>query len=938
MRLILIPLFFFFCINLSPAQQVGDPHCHDLRIERFYEKGQRDSFLFYLEKKISLARQSDSLALWAWTKIERHDWYAEQGESVTALQTLDAAWQQRWREPRNAGEWEPFLYLHQNRGWCLFEAGNVWQAVQAYENAAALYERFRYPDFDPAESVYKPLGAHYTRLGDNEKALVALEKARVASHSDRETLAGIYLNMGLAHWNKGDAALACQYFRRGLDLDDLSPLRSAALLAGLAQSTLDLQTNDAETGKKYVLEASATSLQALQRLEKSPRNDPQYLVWRGTIRHTAGLAALRNGRYAAAQQWLDLALTDARKAFGPVSRDLGKIQVTRSALLCARKKPAAAAAAANEALRAVLPAFRPKTLAANPDPVSFYEENVIFEALEAKALALEDLFSQTSDTVWLLRALECHDLAWQAELLLRRVQQYSSSKLGLQSDSRLRDVAAIRVARRLYETSGQNRYATKAFGIAERSKAALLLEATRENLLRRGASDDARFEELNALRRSLTYFERSLILEPDNEKAPQWRIEADAIGSRIALLERELNGAVAFAPHSGAAAPTLPGAGELATGETLLAYFAGDHILYAFVIRQGRVEAWHDIPLDAALRTLNARFLAFFENSGAMLNDPAGYLHTAYELWQKIVPVEARGASRLLLIPDGFLNFIPFEALVTEPPGSQTSLRNASYLIGSQELRYAWSLAVLRQQNALKSAAEKTMLVLAPGFAHSERGLAPLLSDGPQGSFAARILAGRDADLARCRAEAGQYRLLHFSTHAFAADPPRIELIDQALLLPDIYAMTLNADLVVLSACQTGLGKEHKGEGVMSLARAFAQAGAASVLSGLWSVNDRSTAFITNAFYENIQNGQLFSEALRGAKLAYLRDAGAGATRQSPYFWAGLVLVGANRDMALAEKKSPLPPALPYGSGVALLGLIAGWLWYRRKRKNRGIS
>lgn len=930
MRLILIPVFLFFRVNGLLAQQAADPHVHDLRIERFFEKDQRDSFLFYLTEKIRLARQADSLALWGWAQIEQHDWYAEQGESTTALQILDAAWQQHWREPRNAEEWEPFLYLHQNRGWCLFESGKVWQAVQAYEQAAALYERYHYPDFDPVESVYKPLGAHYTRLGDNEKALVALEKALAAGHTDRETLAGVYLNTGLACWNKGDATLACKHFRTGLDLRDVSSLRRAALLSGLAQATLDLPVRDSENGIQHAKEAYGLALQALQCTKNAPAGDPQLTVWRAAIRHTAGLAAFRTGNHAAAQKWLDEALADARKAFGPVSRDVGKIQVSRSALLRTRGRPEAALAASNEALKAVLPVFRPKTLSENPDPGSFYEENVIFEALEAKALAAEALFSKPSDTIWLSRALACHDLAWQASVRLRRIQQYNSSKLDLQTGTRTRDIAAMRVARRLYEQSGQNQYAAKAFAIAERSKAALLLEATRENLLRRSAGGDARFAELDGLRRSLAYFERNLILEPGSDKAPQWRVEADAIGSRIALLEREM----ALTPASGPVPVTsaLPGRAELAPDETLLAYFAAENTLDVFVIREGRVVAWHSLASD---NTSARRFLAFFENSAAILNDPSGYLHTAFELWQKIIPPEARDARRLLVIPDGFLNFIPFEALVTEAPGPQTSLRNASYLIVGQELRYAWSLAVLRQQQALQSGAEKEMLVLAPGFANSERGLAPLSADGLKwsaGRSDCRVLSGPEASLANCLAEAGRYRLLHFSTHAFADELPRIELIDQPLLLSDIYALALNADLVVLGACQTGLGREYRGEGVMSLARTFARAGAASVLSGLWSVNDRSTAYVMEAFYLNLEKGQAASEALRLAKLAYLQDPGTGAARQSPYFWAGLVLVGANRDLAMTEKKSPLPLALQYGSGVAILGLAFWWLWRRRKK------
>jgi hypothetical protein len=159
----------------------------------------------------------------------------------------------------------------------------------------------------------------------------------------------------------------------------------------------------------------------------------------------------------------------------------------------------------------------------------------------------------------------------------------------------------------------------------------------------------------------------------------------------------------------------------------------------------------------------------------------------------------------LLIVPDGFLNFIPFEALVTAAPGTGVSLRNASYLIRNQELRYAWSLAVLRQQNKMQSQAENYLLALAPGFTNGERGLAPLRAGSEEWQSAGRSttkLLGQEADLQHFSQELVRHRVVHFATHAFSDQNPRIELYDQSLLLPDVYALPLRADLVVLSACQ----------------------------------------------------------------------------------------------------------------------------------------
>jgi CHAT domain-containing protein len=282
-------------------------------------------------------------------------------------------------------------------------------------------------------------------------------------------------------------------------------------------------------------------------------------------------------------------------------------------------------------------------------------------------------------------------------------------------------------------------------------------------------------------------------------------------------------------------------------------------------------------------------------------------------------------------LPDGILNFVPFEAMVTAIDGTP-SLRNAAYLLRKQEIRYAWSLAVLRQQKNLKSGASKYLLSIAPGFKNRERGLSPLAAadfnwSGISG-WDIQNLSGQTADLQHFLHAASAYRVLHFSTHAFADGNPRIELVDSSLLLPDLYALPLQADLVMLSACETGLGKAEKGEGVMSLARAFAQAGAACVVSSLWSVNDQSTSRLLHYFYDNIRQGQSAAGALREAKLAYLTDSEVGSMAQSPYFWAGLVVVGDDRVIAQ-----------PWGWGywgLALIGSLVlaflGFRFYKRQR------
>jgi CHAT domain-containing protein len=156
-----------------------------------------------------------------------------------------------------------------------------------------------------------------------------------------------------------------------------------------------------------------------------------------------------------------------------------------------------------------------------------------------------------------------------------------------------------------------------------------------------------------------------------------------------------------------------------------------------------------------------------------------------------------------------------------------------------------------------------------------------------------------------------QYRILHFATHAVLGDKvgrfsqPALVLSrregkgkEGLLQFSDILELKLNADLVVLSACDTGLGKLREGEGIIGLTRAFLYAGASSTVVSLWKVEDQSTSLLMEQFHLRLKQGVSKAEALRQAKLEILNstiDLKAIGTRQSlaaPFYWAPFILVG----------------------------------------------
>jgi CHAT domain-containing protein len=199
--------------------------------------------------------------------------------------------------------------------------------------------------------------------------------------------------------------------------------------------------------------------------------------------------------------------------------------------------------------------------------------------------------------------------------------------------------------------------------------------------------------------------------------------------------------------------------------------------------------------------------------------------------------------------------------------------------------------------------------------------------------FAANRESALESDLSN-------YRILHFATHGLVDNQHPLlsglllSTIDEQgrsrdglLQLRDIYGLRLNADLVVLSACQTGLGKELSGEGFVGLTQGFLYAGSRSVVASLWQVEDNTAATLMTNFYQDmLMEGDPPAVALRRAKLKMYRQ----QPHQSPYYWSAFIIQGEFRS-PLATRSDLLRPR-PLWAVVVILAVIS-WMYFRRKRR-----
>ena len=299
----------------------------------------------------------------------------------------------------------------------------------------------------------------------------------------------------------------------------------------------------------------------------------------------------------------------------------------------------------------------------------------------------------------------------------------------------------------------------------------------------------------------------------------------------------------------------------------------------------------------------------------------AFYAHALYE--KLVAPVASQLRGELLISPDGAIAYIPFEMLLCSVPEHPEAYKTHHYFIKDFPVSYTASAAMLQVmcQQSDGTRAPKPFWGLAPYFDPASMGAIsqrsgqtridwqPLLYSGQEVKTLQKITGGsislgKDATRKSFMEQAGQYRILHLSTHAQSNDANgdysfilfsegNEKAPEQAMMfVNEIYQLRLNADMVVLSACETGLGQIQGGEGVISLSRAFAYAGAASVMTSYWPVADRQTPVLMEAFYEQYYDGKLTkAKALQQAKLKYIQQSVRNDEAQ-PYFWAGFFLVG----------------------------------------------
>ncbi|MCK4343792.1 MAG: CHAT domain-containing protein, partial [Bacteroidales bacterium] len=315
--------------------------------------------------------------------------------------------------------------------------------------------------------------------------------------------------------------------------------------------------------------------------------------------------------------------------------------------------------------------------------------------------------------------------------------------------------------------------------------------------------------------------------------------------------------------------------------------------------------------------------------------------------------------KKLIIIPDGKLAFIPFEVLLSRFPGDKSfNYSSLPYLIRDYTINYSYSATLLFAGTSPDKIPGNKLLAFAPAYEYGDTKnsnveelyrtyniggeLLPLLGTKNEvniisGLVRGDVFSGVKATEKNLKSLQAGYKILHLALHTFIdnENPMYSKLVftqdgdtteDGLLNTWEIYNMDLNAEMVVLSACNTGSGKLRRGEGIISLARGFKYAGVPGIVMTLWSVGDDSSADLMGSFYKYLSRSNRKDEALRYAKLDYLESV--SPTEAHPYFWAGYVTIGDAKPVL--KKKNILLKSIIAGTIILLLGMVVMYKFYSR--------
>ncbi len=572
--------------------------------------------------------------------------------------------------------------------------------------------------------------------------------------------------------------------------------------------------------------------------------------------------------------------------------------------------------------------FAPKNYFENPKLENYYDANKLLEALQGKAKTLNSKYVADKQIIYLETAFQIFLLTDSLIDKIRKTTTTKADKIGLTAKVNKIYAMAIETCLKLDDAnSNDNFYKNYAFYFSEKNKAGNLLEAIAGAQAKKFAGiPETLLDQEKYLSQQIAYYEKQLAQLENVENEPVFRNQLFISNTKYAELIKslEINYPKYYEmKYSNKTASVTDIQEVLEPKQALRSYFLTDNNIYIFTITKKNINIEY-VVINEDFNTLFEQFTTNI-TSGKTSNIKM-YQQLANKIYSYLFVEEIdKSIEKLIIIPDGIINTIPFEALLTEAyTGELKNYKNYPFLLKKYSIAYSYSanLFYLTCKQKTERPA-KDWIGIAPVFSEdnqfliqgtpltalpgSETEITEINNKFIEKSKVSEILLKKSASESKIKLlKLEEYKFIHMATHGFVnAEQPELSGIflsrdtktgdDGILYNGEIYNLKINSDLVILSACETGLGKISKGEGVIGLSRAFLYAGTKNIIVSLWQVSDASTNLLMQNFYANYLKTNAntdeisnFDEYLHNAKLNLISETEYG----HPYFWSAFILIG----------------------------------------------
>lgn len=956
-------LLFFLLLPIFPIGLTANPDSLAAvekklaRAQELIRADKPDEAKTLAQEGLAVMKKYDDLLNWlSWHKKLGVTWRKDKDEPFEALDIFHAGVKGKWRNPQNDKEWKAYA-------WLLADIGRTYETKlrnftatrDYYLQAARIFtDTLGIEDFQVAKFIYTNLGNAYTRLRDFDHAKHYLEKVKQISReaSEWDKWAEACNDLGMMYIAKPDYPAAEKVLLEGFAMRDSLSFRAEMFLLenlGLVYQYL----NDQKKASDFTNEAQ-DALSHEKEITPEDKLARQYDIY------------YNFGKIYYRWQKPEKAVLYFRKAEGLLTSQKGRPDFRNLALLALNlgnislqnNKPTEARAHFQKMLQWLAPSFRPTNINENPRPSDLKNEPLLSFALGGKALSFLREYREGDNAAPLESALSCFELAAKVDSMIYESYALEGSRQTALTEFRWIKEEAFNTAFRIWQSGARPDLLEKMFALSEKSRAWQLLEGVgnaaaleqekntdfRTQLAKINEHiqrlENAAFQEReNQDQRNLLSLENDLFRAKENKDAMLKKVAA-SVRQKGALLPDNTSSIADIRLY-------------LSAKQALVEYYIQNDQAYIFIISPSLAQpsiqkiAWGATWSQMAT-TLKDDILA---------QNNAAYIQKARALYDHLVkPVLAvTDAEHLIIVPDGELWNVPFDALLTRdiPENEQRNFRSYPYLVWDKSISYGFSATLQLEMSQRKSATGKKLQVYAPTYRKinaqyiaARNQLAPLNFNTEEAEAIAGLgggtsFIGADATKNRSRQSFARANFLHIAGHAeanhqnpnfsFIAFSNTGDTLGEPYLLyaHEIYNQSLPLKMVVLSGCETGSGPVWKGEGIISLARAFAYSGTRSIVTTLWSVKDKATKTIMVDFYKNLKNGLSKDAALQNAKRSYIENA-IDQNRAHPLYWAAFTPIG---DMEPVQLGSTFPWAMVL-LGVGLAAVMSIWLFYKKSKRN----